>query len=60
MPEEIPPHMQMDSLAWRLFRNGTSMDRAYELCERAAIIEYDGKTARDQAETMAIMERVCI
>ena len=58
--ENPPAHLLNDSLAWRLIRNGTTIERAQEITERAAIIEYDGKVRRDDAETAAIMERTCI
>lgn len=51
---DYPHYLAMDSLGFRLLRNGTTVDRAQEITERAAIIEYDGKVARDEAEDMAI------
>lgn len=42
------------SLSWADFVSALDEERRYEAEERAAIIQYDGKTTREEAERRAL------
>ena len=54
MSTDLPAHLIGDSLVWRLVRKGMPVDQAEAIAERAAIMEYDGKMLRREAEELAV------
>jgi hypothetical protein len=50
----LPPPLHVDRLACHLSYDGHPLALIEEVCERAAILEYDGKTQREKAEAAAI------
>jgi len=46
-----------DELFQRMVAIGFSDDEAFDACERAAILEYEGQMTRNKAETQAMREK---
>jgi hypothetical protein len=52
----LPPPLNVDRLACNLSYDGHPLALIEAVCERAAILEYDGKMPREQAEAAAVAD----
>lgn len=60
MTPVAPDYLLKDDLAYRLMSQGLTEDQAYDIAERAAIMEHDAKVSRPLAEHRAVRSRAQI